>query len=192
MRDRRSGLHLNHHIAAVRISSMPCPACKANDNPELCDVEYETPAPYVCWLFANSTAYREMWGGGPFPDGKHREIQILRGSDAGESTGGCHEVEEGRGRRRVQTDDAKPKTNARRYPSLATQAKTALDAKKEWEAAGWPVRSDEECQRIHLICESCEWFDQKKDRCMKCGCGLSNKASTRWIAQAVGLPDAIR
>jgi hypothetical protein len=77
------------------------------------------------------------------------------------------------------------------YPSLTEQAVNVAKATTEWIAAGRPERSDEECKRIHSICEACEHFDRAQDRCRRCGCGLSKESGTSWV-RLFGIPDAIK
>ena len=77
------------------------------------------------------------------------------------------------------------------YPNILRQVVSLAAARKVWRAAGKPVRSDDERQRIHLICEGCECFDAERDRCRACGCGLSEKSSVSNTIRRLGLVDAI-
>lgn len=43
-----------------------------------------------------------------------------------------------------------------------------------WTAAGFPVRSQEEIDRIFTICEACpHYVNDKRPHCRLCGCSLS-------------------
>jgi len=79
------------------------------------------------------------------------------------------------------------------YPSAAEMAAGAAAELLKWIAAGRPRRSDEECRRIHLVCENCPGgqYDRAEDRCRRCGCALSEDSSASWVLW-IGIPDAIR
>lgn len=84
--------------------------------------------------------------------------------------------------------DGKP---PEQYPSALKQAASFAKATAEWVSAGRPERTELECIEIHKICESCEHFDAKQDRCVKCGCGLSDNSATSWVRN-LGVANAIK
>lgn len=54
------------------------------------------------------------------------------------------------------------------------------EANKRWEAAGKPVRTDEEVQEIIQICEGCEHYNAKAKQCKLCGCFCRKKGMARF------------
>jgi hypothetical protein len=65
------------------------------------------------------------------------------------------------------------------YPSLLTQAASAVKAAAGFIASGFKVASNEEQDRRLAICHACELFDGVQGRCRKCGCFGDWKT---WIA----------
>jgi len=78
------------------------------------------------------------------------------------------------------------------YPCAKEQLTNVTKATAEWIAAGMPKRTDEECERIHKICEGCKFFDKGSDRCRACGCGLSASSKISLWTKIVGLADGIK
>jgi hypothetical protein len=66
------------------------------------------------------------------------------------------------------------------YPSLVTQAGSALKAAAGFIASGGAVVTREEHDRRRGICGACEHLDAARDRCRKCGCFLAAKP---WMAR---------
>lgn len=54
------------------------------------------------------------------------------------------------------------------------------EANRRWEAAGKPVRSDEEITEIVAICQGCEHYNAKVQQCRLCGCFCRNKGMARF------------
>ncbi len=69
----------------------------------------------------------------------------------------------------------RPKKKKKKYPSIITQASSFGNALGKQVKAGNPKRSDEETARIMLICEGCEFYNQQRMRCYKCGCRMKHK-----------------
>jgi len=69
--------------------------------------------------------------------------------------------------RRVEVEV--PKT-----PNLVHRVATWAEASAGWAAAGLPVRSDAEVQRIFdTFCTACSWYDSVRRLCRGCGCGVN-------------------
>lgn len=66
---------------------------------------------------------------------------------------------------------------------------TYREARKRWKAAGKPVRSKAEVQRINdTICVPCEHYDPTWKNCRLCGCNLSRSTwallnKIRWATE---------
>ena len=61
-------------------------------------------------------------------------------------------------------------------PGALEKAARLAAATAKWIAAGWPVRSNEEVQRLYNdVCQPCPHFQRKdeKTRCALCGCRLN-------------------
>jgi hypothetical protein len=61
----------------------------------------------------------------------------------------------------------KPPAKDIAYPCAKEMATNVIQARKDWVEAGKPLRTDEECAAIHKLCEGCEYFDARVDRCRK-------------------------
>lgn len=64
-------------------------------------------------------------------------------------------------------------------PSLWEQAGNSVKAAAGFVASGFAVVSEDEQERRHEICHSCEFFDHNQGRRRKCGCFNAIKA---WVA----------
>lgn len=74
----------------------------------------------------------------------------------------------------TQTPDGEPVPN---YPKMTLQVWLYKEALLRWNAAGRPVRSPEEIERIHNThCKRCTWYDPEKKRCKGCGCKVTKGA----------------
>jgi len=63
------------------------------------------------------------------------------------------------------------------YPPLSMQLWFYKEALVRWNKAGRPKRSDEEVKEIlSNHCQTCSWFDAKKQRCKGCGCAVSESS----------------
>ena len=60
-------------------------------------------------------------------------------------------------------------------PPIHVRIGSFMKAIADWLLAGRPVRSKEEQNICHAICESCPWFSPKQDMCTACGCNLSRQ-----------------
>jgi hypothetical protein len=92
-------------------------------------------------------------------------------------------------------DAASPEAmdSASPQPTTVQKATTYATAVARWIAAGFPIRSDEEVERIYEICSACKWM-HAAGYCQKCGCRLSKsrQAMTNKIRMATEhcpLPD---
>jgi hypothetical protein len=61
------------------------------------------------------------------------------------------------------------------YPSLATQAVSAMGAAARFVGSGFATVDQAEFDRRHAICETCEHFDAAQNRCRECACYLAVK-----------------
>ena len=66
---------------------------------------------------------------------------------------------------------------------MLEQVKHYLDDRSKWVAAGKPVRSPEEIERIFNICEknTCGYYEKKSEKtskCNFCGCYLKKKSNS--------------
>ena len=67
------------------------------------------------------------------------------------------------------------------FPSLPEQGKSLMDLIGQITSDGIMGKqvfaSDFEQQRRYNICEVCEYFELKSQRCKKCGCYMKNKVT---------------
>lgn len=64
----------------------------------------------------------------------------------------------------------------RQMPSIFRRATTYAEAIIEWTAAGRPERSQDEIDNIYdTYCSRCKRFNPENQRCLDCGCRVSNK-----------------
>lgn len=54
------------------------------------------------------------------------------------------------------------------------------EANRRWNAAGRPVRTDDEIKAIVEICEGCEHYNAKMQQCRLCGCFCRKKGMARF------------
>ncbi len=71
-------------------------------------------------------------------------------------------------------------------PSLVTQALSFGKAVAGFIASGLATASDEEIARRRGICEACEFFEPRAEKCRKCGCNVALKAWMMSSACPVG------
>jgi len=64
-------------------------------------------------------------------------------------------------------------------PGVVQQIVNYSKAMKRWLAEGRPVRPPAEIERIFQVCLSCDRYDHKGHRCLKCGCRI-NQSSEAW------------
>lgn len=60
-------------------------------------------------------------------------------------------------------------------PTILTRARNWRDSIKRWKAAGKPVRSEADVERIAAICQACDQYDAKWKQCGLCGCFCRSK-----------------
>ncbi len=79
--------------------------------------------------------------------------------------------------RRCDKAKHEPETGLQEYesPGLVQKVVKWGKAIQRWRAAGSPVRSEEEVDRINVICRACEHYNQKRQRCKLCGCYCRKK-----------------
>lgn len=71
------------------------------------------------------------------------------------------------------------------YPSAPDLAKNLFETAKQ--LARNPLPADEETfNRRESICHSCNYFDERQNRCRKCGCHLSAKLRVKLARCPVG------
>lgn len=73
----------------------------------------------------------------------------------------------------------KPQTRrpnaGQRYPSLGKQVRNLGETAKQ-VIRNPKLASDELFQDRMSICKACDWYDERQNRCRKCGCMLKGKA----------------
>jgi hypothetical protein len=66
-----------------------------------------------------------------------------------------------------------PKPPVPEFPALSIQMIAWKDAVLRWRKAGKPKRTDAEVEEILVLCKGCSWYDAKKQRCLGCGCKVT-------------------
>lgn len=74
----------------------------------------------------------------------------------------------------------------RKYPSMAKMAGTFVKSTGKQIFSGNPKRSSSEIKRIIAICRDCDYFNQEKQRCYKCGCKMNRKIPWRTTVCNIG------
>jgi hypothetical protein len=64
-------------------------------------------------------------------------------------------------------------TQSQATPSLATKIWNFSSAMVRWGASGFPVRSQQEIEKLLSICQSCEFFVE--NHCSQCGCACNEQ-----------------
>lgn len=55
-------------------------------------------------------------------------------------------------------------------PSVLTRVRAYRDSTARWQAAGCPLRSEEEVEALRDVCAACEHYNGEV--CVKCGCSV--------------------
>ena len=74
-----------------------------------------------------------------------------------------------------QTNPGKPPiARCRKLPSLPRRIAHYAHAVKNFVVSGSPTRTNEEVERLLVICQSCENYNSARQSCSLCGCRCTN------------------